>query len=937
MACASSAETQYRDPNDLIDDGRTDILPPSGEFGLTVLDEPEPDITPTVLARWTVAQHHALEGSRSPENIRDIGDVIKEGTKILGEMVIHGEPVPIHLVWGIAKLSVIRFDSLRQLGDLETAMECFKKLLDMVPKDYTGRSDLLRSLAGSFEKLFEITQELGDLDNAVKYYSSAGSSTGTIIQKVKSLFAEGRVLSHRSFLTRSRGDMDDAVRLLRESVRLGRNLDGILRPGTLLTTLGIRLRDRYYMSRSKPDICEALMMCQEAKDTIPPGRFHRPILRNLARTHLTMYTATKEWDHLELAVQLFKDIITNTPQEDDNWPQAVLDVSTSLWYLYSSSDAKRLDHLDLAIQWAQILVEDSPQDMDALYILGQMLAARSPQRGPKEGKLDYEQAITVLRSVLRCQVADPEMRLASGRMLSRMFYDNAVYQDAWETVEEILLHLPILSTTSLNNNDKQWLYSEYYVSGLASEAAGIALAATDNPVNALNCLERGSRHLLASFDTIFAEVSELKQLYPELSSKFMELQSELRRGTIYPARSHQVSRELESLCDKIRKTPGFEQFLLPPTEQQLCDAAIHGPIVILNSLPDRSDAILIQRDQIRPLRLPNLRHEDVVKKTSDGDLASTDTLEWLWRHICEPVLNALSLTDSPVEGDLPHVWWVPVGELSRFALHAAGLYREGGKNTVLDRAMSSYALLPSAILRARKLPSFVPVGGRSQALLVAMPHTPGKPDLPNAKIEIDTVRDICEASNCHVLVPAHSKGEVLTTLATSHIFHFAGHGTTHATDPSQSSLLLQDWLSDCLTVGDLLKQELRAHAPFLACLSACGTGRIQEGRYLDESIHLMSSLQLAGFRHVIGTLWSVEDKSCAEMAKILYKIIFGHGLSDGSVCEGLHEATRILRQKWLNAVNTTRSGGVFWDMYDASEVTAVGPQLNWAAYVHFGC
>ena len=67
-------------------------------------------------------------------------------------------------------------------------------------------------------------------------------------------------------------------------------------------------------------------------------------------------------------------------------------------------------------------------------------------------------------------------------------------------------------------------------------------------------------------------------------------------------------------------------------------------------------------------------------------------------------------------------------------------------------------------------------------------------------------------------------------------------------------LRLEDWKEDPLRVADLQTMNLRQHSPFLAYLSACGTGEMKENRLVDESIHLISAYQLAGFSHVIGTL-----------------------------------------------------------------------------------
>ncbi|OCK98480.1 uncharacterized protein K441DRAFT_654679 [Cenococcum geophilum 1.58] len=80
--------------------------------------------------------------------------------------------------------------------------------------------------------------------------------------------------------------------------------------------------------------------------------------------------------------------------------------------------------------------------------------------------------------------------------------------------------------------------------------------------------------------------------------------------------------------------------------------------------------------------------------------------------------------------------------------------------------------------------------------------------------------------------------------------------------------------------------DIRQYAPFLAYLSACGTSQFRDERSVEESIHLISAFQLAGFRHVIGTLWKVNDELCVDMARIMYEEMRDGGMTDESMCWG---------------------------------------------------
>ena len=109
---------------------------------------------------------------------------------------------------------------------------------------------------------------------------------------------------------------------------------------------------------------------------------------------------------------------------------------------------------------------------------------------------------------------------------------------------------------------------------------------------------------------------------------------------------------------------------------------------------------------------------------------------------------------------------------------------------------------------------------------------------------------------------------VLSTLQDCRIFHFVSYELTHLLDPSKSSLILSDRL---LTVVSLFKLNLHNHTPFLAYLSVCGTGEIKHDELIDEALYLISACQLAGFQHVISTLWKVNDQSCIEAAVMTYE------------------------------------------------------------------
>lgn len=220
-----------------------------------------------------------------------------------------------------------------------------------------------------------------------------------------------------------------------------------------------------------------------------------------------------------------------------------------------------------------------------------------------------------------------------------------------------------------------------------------------------------------------------------------------------------------------------------------------------------------------------------------------------------------------------------------------------------------------------------------------MESTQSQATLPKAKEEVDLVSKICESMNVTPLLSGSDKKEALEHLRSSKIFHFAGHGYTDRANPSKSHLCFSN-ASDPLTVANLLELNLHEESPFLAYLSACSTGRVQDEQFIDESIHLISACQLSRFRHVIGTLWKVQDEHCVDIARITYETIREGGMTDDSVCRGLHRATRAMRDVWLDKMEEDGNFALHGEDREARDIVPCeedeAAPAYWVPYVHFG-
>lgn len=133
--------------------------------------------------------------------------------------------------------------------------------------------------------------------------------------------------------------------------------------------------------------------------------------------------------------------------------------------------------------------------------------------------------------------------------------------------------------------------------------------------------------------------------------------------------------------------------------------------------------------------------------------------------------------------------------------------------------------------------------------------------------------------------------------------HFACHGVQNVSDPSAGRLLLHDGQ---LSIGRISR--LHLDRVELAFLSACETFR-GGAELADEAITLATAFQLAGYRHVIGTLWTISDQLAPDVADHVYEALTqpdSLGINAGNAAMAVDSAVLALRQKhpsapWLSA------------------------------------
>jgi CHAT domain-containing protein len=241
-------------------------------------------------------------------------------------------------------------------------------------------------------------------------------------------------------------------------------------------------------------------------------------------------------------------------------------------------------------------------------------------------------------------------------------------------------------------------------------------------------------------------------------------------------------------------------------------------------------------------------------------------------------------------------------------LHAAGLYQPtstANSCCLSDYCIVSYTPTLGSLLSSQASPNYL----RREELrfLLAAAYNPcTSVALPEAQKEADVISQIVPTHLTLSTTPdkmpntrtvgVTTAEDVLCLLPEATILHLACHGVQNAREPLKSGFIMHDKMME---VSDLMRLNLPKAR--LAFLSACETAQGDMERP-DEALHLAATMLYAGFKSVVGTMWSMGDIDGPIVAKTVYEELFA---GDGDILDfnvvpyALDAAVRKLRAQGL--------------------------------------
>jgi tetratricopeptide (TPR) repeat protein len=816
------------------------------------------------------------------------------------------------------------------MNDLNKAIRCAQDALRVLPLEHVRRANHLINIGGRLRDRYNKIGDANDLERAITYAQEALKATPAEHPiRARSLSNIQGCYTDRYSRTGSMGDLEKAINYAQDALATlpaehAKRFQG-------LGNLAKISRIKYLRTFREIDLEKTIEYALEALSATPvnhPARAGH--LNTLGLSYGHRYDRTHNMDDLEKAASYARETLEVTPLDHPARSGYMNNIGVRIGDKYDRTSS--MDDLKQTVAYLREATEstsvDHPNRATFLHNLAGRLRDRYDRTGNQE---DHTGSIRALEEAVQSPSV-PLRRILSGRILTRLLYRYGRWDEASHVVQKMLDILPHLCGRYLTRDDQQHALRQ--VSGLAAEACSLSLK-LNRSHEALQRVEFGRVLILGYHMDAHSDLSELSLVDGQLAEKYDELRSQAfrtislleepaTRGNLLEQQDH-APRLLEDCERLIRDKPGFEHFLRPATVPDLMKAATGGLIVIVNSTEIGSDAIIVSVSAIEVVPLPNMstqppsvyesalnKHRTVETREYGRDIDNDLILQqdarlysWLWTTCVKPILEKIAeLTSGEEEANMkPRIWWIGTGAASSLPFHAAGIYDRAaseGLQSCLSRSISSYTPSIKSLIHARTVATKVSLSPtRKRTLVIAtMPTTPGHSALAGASLEADVVRETVSQTWAVESRVHPTASQVLEKISSSDVVHFACHGSSDPLDPSQSHLLLQkndvkDKTVDRLTVSALLEANTKAES-WLAYLSACSTAEVRVKSLTDESLHLTSAFQMAGFAHVIGSLRPADDSICVQVAKHFYSFLIDKEDSTDQnriVAEGLNYAT----------------------------------------------
>ncbi|KAL2055299.1 hypothetical protein ABVK25_004637 [Lepraria finkii] len=856
-----------------------------------------------------------------------------------------------------------RYKREGKLEDLTQAIKYSQEAVDLTPTGNPDRAGYLNNLSNCLSTQYKREGKLEDLTQAIKYSQEAVDLTPTGNPD------RAGCLSNLRFMIATRYKREGKLEDLTQAIKYGQEAVNLTPTGNpdragCLSNLSIYLGTRYKREGKLEDLTQAIKYSQEAVDLTPTGNPNRAIyLNNLSNSLSTQYKRGGKLEDLTQAIKYGQEAVDLTPTGNPDRAGYLSNLSIYLGTRYEREG--KLEDLTQAIKYGQEATNclSSPPSirirgcLNAVNYLAQLQRWQEARALLGRGLEILPLLISNLSSKL-----DQEniMKSISGLAAIGCAVSLECSNNGFEAIRVLELSRGTINRLATNSTaETSMLYR--FDPGLAKEFEDLR-SLINAPSEGRENLSRTTLSKEAAAAKLHELVTHVRtnrglEIFPSFAPKTELLETSFNQVTVLLNTTRFRTDALllhgdkrvqvlpldksifqhskyyyHRLCGRFgynehknwrRSNEDMRQFLIWLWDQivdPILNAFSFKPSEIL-SRPNAPDS------QVKTSCITPYRQADISKGLDAETLTTYLELMKQQPNVTSSVSSAkpsetrFRATIRNSVPSFPRIHWIGVGHMGSFPFHAAGYGSQDPSKNIMSCAISSYASTLTAQAHGKQKPAAFEASS-SALLLVAMPKTPGgQPNLPGTEREAEIIQDTLQglmAVKLHKLQPVDV---ILKDLPFYNSVHFACHGYADPQSPFQSGLLLcgnepekgfnKNTRNSMLTVETI--SSINTQHSLLAFLSACCTAENASSVLMDEGIHLAGGLQLAGYPHVIASLWEANDALSVAVAEKFYRIVFAESeiVGHDKIAYALHDAVLAARR-------------------------ICDDPLSWATTIHFG-
>ncbi|KAJ7648606.1 CHAT domain-containing protein, partial [Mycena polygramma] len=814
-----------------------------------------------------------------------------------------------HMPLGNLGLAILtRFEHRGDTTDLDEAINLHREVLALRPPAHPDHTMALNNLGCALRTKFDRQGDMQDLDEVIALHrealvSCAGSSPNPDLDMTLHNLAAA---VEARFVQRGDGkDLKEAIDLHRQALALHpsphpqRSLN--------LNNLASAIHKRFQGQHSERDLEEAIQHSQEALTLQPPPHPHRDTsLNNLALALEARFEIRGDINDLNKAIEYHTEALAIRTDPHPRCSITLKGLGSTMQTRFEKQRNKQ--DLEVAIQHYReslaLCPSPHPERGISLIALGCCLLVKSAHT--KNSHL-CDTAFALLQAASTYASSPPFVRFehAAAWAMAAVAHKHASSLAAYQTAIDLL---PQVAALHLDVSSRQQMLST--VRDLGQHSLAVELLEASRSVFWSQALQ------------IQMPLGNLEAMRPDLFQKLKALSGQLEQTSFREPRSlstdkdphtilsieaagvryQQINLEWDEVIKSVRVLPGFKDFLRPRPMKKLQEGAVRGPIVVLHCGKAASNAVIVGTlGVVACVPLHKLPHvvvhslaaalglisksgafsdvEDFYPRKQFNQLTTSHPDEQsIWaRLLGKKEGSDLVSADEVLAHVLSLLWdWMVLPIFEVLELKCIGLYHFTPTITALLDPPST-------------------IGTLFKMTAVIQERVPDLPPLPGAREELKRITERTPAT----------VETALDHLGQSSLVHFACHGVQDSEQPLDSGLVLNDGR---LKVSQLMRRRdvPNINKPMsLAFLSACETAKGDE-TVPDEAMHLAATQLFAGFRGIVATMWTINDRDGPIVADAFYEHLFKDSDPVSSppvhpdltkAAEALHLAVLKLRQE----------------------------------------